>query len=68
MGPDGLREIGFGFLGDFLGVSTDGIHPYCARGDSGGGSWISSIDCVHPNGAGARAYADAVIAALAPRR
>ena len=64
IGPDGLREIGFGSVGDLLGLSTDGVHPYCARGDSGGGSWISSVDCVHPNAAGAAAYAAAVLAAL----
>jgi lysophospholipase L1-like esterase len=37
---------------------TSGIHAYCAVGrPDGPPSYVSSVDCVHPNAAGARAYA-----------
>lgn len=45
---------------------TSGIHAYCAKGrPAGPASYVSSVDCVHPNAAGARAYADVVVEAWA---
>jgi len=63
LGPDGARA-GLGFLGDLLGDYTEGIHAYCARGDSQGEPWVNSVDCVHPTTDGARAIANAVVAAV----
>jgi hypothetical protein len=69
VGPDGMRAgdlpswvpAAAGGLVDGL----SGVTPFCADGDAGGEPWVSSFDCVHPNGTGADAYADAVVAALA---
>ena len=49
LGPDGFREGGFGIIGDLFAGQLKDVHPYCARGDTIGESWISSIDCVHPD-------------------
>ncbi|MGZ0177219.1 MAG: GDSL-type esterase/lipase family protein [Acidimicrobiales bacterium] len=49
LGPDGLREGGFGFIGDLLAGQVEDVHPYCARGETVGASWISAADCVHPD-------------------
>ncbi|HVL92930.1 MAG TPA: SGNH/GDSL hydrolase family protein [Acidimicrobiales bacterium] len=60
-GPDVLRS-GDGPL-DFpalLGWAGD-VHPFCAKGHGGSGrTWVSAADCIHPNRAGAEAYADAM--------
>lgn len=74
LGPDGLRSgdlpswvpAAAGRLVDGL----SGVTPFCADGDGGGTGdpWVSSFDCVHPNGAGADAYAAAVVAALSAAR
>lgn len=64
LGPDGWRSGDLpGPLGDLFEATTGGTSPYCAVGHPDGDPWVSSLDCVHPNGAGARAYADAVRAA-----
>jgi lysophospholipase L1-like esterase len=43
---------------------ASGIHAYCAVGQPDGPpSYVSSVDCVHPNRAGARAYAQVVLEA-----
>jgi lysophospholipase L1-like esterase len=64
-GPDVLRGLRApSWLPGALTWSS-GIHPYCARGhDAGHEPLVSAADCVHPNRAGARAYADAVLDAL----
>ena len=49
LGPDGFREGGFGIIGDLLAGQVEDVHPYCARGETVGDSWVSSIDCVHPD-------------------
>jgi len=49
LGPDGLREGGFGIVGDLLAGEVQDVHPYCARGDTVGESWINAVDCVHPD-------------------
>lgn len=67
IGPDGLREGGFGFLGDLIGGLVSDVHPYCARGDTIGDSWINSIDCVHPDARGTTEIALAVTAAVLDR-
>ena len=54
VGPDVLR------LGTRLGRTVQGASAFCAIGHPGGDPWINPIDCVHPNAAGTRAYADAV--------
>jgi lysophospholipase L1-like esterase len=56
VGPDALR------LGTRLGPTVQGASAFCAIGHPGGDPWINPIDCVHPNAAGTRAYADAVTA------
>ena len=40
---------GFGFIGDLLAGQVEDVHPYCARGETVGASWISAADCVHPD-------------------
>jgi lysophospholipase L1-like esterase len=67
VGPDGLREGGFGFLGELIGGLVSDVHPYCARGDTIGDSWINSIDCVHPDARGTTEIAQAVTAAILDR-
>ncbi len=65
LGPDFWRADGFGALGEQLGAEElAGVHPYCARGGTQGTSWISRVDCVHPNDQGQRAIAEVVLAAL----
>ncbi len=56
IGPDALR------LGTSLGRTVQGASAFCSIGHPGGDPWINPIDCVHPNAAGTRAYADAVTA------
>ncbi|MFN0091363.1 MAG: GDSL-type esterase/lipase family protein, partial [Acidimicrobiales bacterium] len=41
-----------------------GAAAYCGQSAPPGGTWVSALDCVHPNAAGAAAYADAVLRAL----
>lgn len=67
VGPDGLREGGFGFLGELIGGLVSDVHPYCARGDTVDDSWINSIDCVHPDARGTTEIAQAVTAAILDR-
>jgi lysophospholipase L1-like esterase len=68
LGPDGLRAgelpswVPTAVTGVVDGLS--GVTPFCADGHPGGEPWVSSFDCVHPNGSGADAYAAAVVAAL----
>lgn len=64
LGPDGLRADGGGLLGDVIGDALGAVHPYCARGDTVGETWISRVDCVHPNDRGQREIARAVIDVL----
>ncbi len=49
LGPDGFREGGFGIIGDLLAGQVEDVHPYCARGDTVGESWVNAVDCVHPD-------------------
>ncbi|MCH9803389.1 hypothetical protein K0U73_06300 [bacterium] len=49
LGPDGFREGGFGVIGDLLAGQVEDVHPYCARGETVGASWVSAVDCVHPD-------------------
>lgn len=60
-GPDFLRDAGSPVpLPALLGWTGD-VHPYCADGHSlSRDPWISAADCIHPNPAGARAYAGAI--------
>lgn len=60
LGPDWLRDP----IEAFLGVQ---VGAYCSEHDPSG-SWISSLDCVHPTGDGMAAIAEAVAAALARPR
>lgn len=71
IGPDGLRS---GDLPSWVPAAAgrvvgglSGVTPFCADGHPSGEPWVSSFDCVHPNGSGADAYAAAVVAALAAR-
>jgi len=56
LGPDWLREP----IEAILGVQ---VRAYCSEDDPSG-SWISSLDCIHPTGDGVAAIAAAVAAAL----
>ncbi len=67
LGPDALRsgEI-LGPVGDFVADLFGGTHPYCAKGDTLDDTWISEIDCVHPNHEGQEAIAEAVVEVVIP--
>lgn len=65
LGPDGLREGGFGVVGDLLAGQVEDVHPYCARGDTVGESWVSSIDCVHPDDRGTSELAAIIVKSIA---
>ena len=64
LGPDGFREGGFGIIGDLLAGQVEDVHPYCARGDTVGESWINIVDCVHPDERGTRELAAIMTAAI----
>jgi lysophospholipase L1-like esterase len=67
-GPDALRGLDAPSWIPSALTWASGIHPYCNRGhDADHEPLVSAADCVHPNRAGARAYADAVLGALADR-
>jgi len=57
LGPDGFREGGFGVIGDLFAGQVEDVHPYCARGETVGESWINIVDCVHPDERGTRELA-----------
>ncbi len=63
-GPDSLRA-GSGWLSRLLQIPTRGVHPYCQKGHAEHDTWVNAADCVHPNGEGHQAYAEAVLLALA---
>jgi lysophospholipase L1-like esterase len=64
-GPDGIRGgDGAGPFNVVFERTTARTTPYCSKGDPDGDPWVSGLDCVHPDGDGARAYAEAVLAAL----
>jgi len=64
-GPDGIRAgDGAGVLNVVFERTTARTTPFCSKGDAEGDPWVSGLDCVHPDGDGARAYADAVLDAL----
>jgi len=63
-GPDGLREGGFGVLGDLIAGEVQDVHPYCARGETVGASWVSPADCVHPDARGTSELAKIMAAAI----
>lgn len=64
LGPDNLREDGFSALGNDLAGQVKDVHPYCARGETVGASWISPVDCVHPDERGTAELADLMTAAI----
>lgn len=65
VGPDGLREDGFGNVGELVGADQiEGIHPYCARGETVGESWVNPVDCVHPDDRGTAELAALMTAAI----
>lgn len=68
IGPDGVRagELPSWVPGPVALVADglSGVTPFCADGHPGGDPWVSDFDCVHPDGAGADAYAATVVAAL----
>lgn len=62
-GPD-VSRLGRGPLSRFLPAPARGVSSYCAKGDHDNDTWVNALDCVHPNGEGQEAYAEAVLAAL----
>lgn len=63
-GPDGLREEGVPVIRDIFGRIVEGTHPYCARGKTTDDTWVSRVDCVHPNGTGHRRIGTVVAATV----
>lgn len=63
-GPDGLREEGVPVIRDIFGRIVEGTHPYCARGKTIDNTWVSRVDCVHPNGTGHRRIGTVVAATV----
>lgn len=63
-GPDGLREDGVPVIRDIFGRTVEGTHPYCARGRTTDDTWVSRVDCVHPNGTGHRRIGTVVSATV----
>lgn len=63
-GPDGAREEGVPVIRDIFGRLVEGTHPYCARGKTLDDTWVSRVDCVHPNGTGHRRIGTAVAATV----
>lgn len=59
-----VSRLGQGPLSRFLPAPVKGVSSYCAKGDHANDTWINAIDCVHPNGEGQQAYAQAVLTAL----
>jgi len=64
LGPDGFREGGFGVIGDTLAGQVEDVHPYCARGETVGESWVNVIDCVHPDERGTQELAQIMVNAI----
>jgi len=64
LGPDGFREGGFGIIGDLLAGQVEDVHPYCARGETVGESWINIVDCVHPDERGTQELASIMAEAI----
>ena len=64
LGPDGFREGGFGVIGDLLAGQVEDVHPYCARGETVGASWVSAVDCVHPDERGTAELAAILVNAI----
>ena len=64
LGPDALRESGFGPLQGLADRFTGGRSPWCADGDGPEDTVISRLDCVHPNEDGQQAIAERVAQAL----
>lgn len=63
-GPDGIREDGLPVIRDIFGRVVEGTHPYCARGKTLDDTWVSRVDCVHPNGTGHRRIGTVVAATV----
>lgn len=66
LGSDELREQGFGSIGGLV-IARDiqGVHPYCQKGHDGRETWISVVDCVHPDEVGTSEIARLVSAEIA---
>jgi len=70
VGLDAIRTGGLGPLGDAASRLLGGVSAFCARDGPTSVSWVNALDCVHPNAAGARAYAEVVTTTIDrfPRR
>lgn len=66
-GPDILRETNFGPFQDLVSQITRDTFPYCSDQDGNDETYVTRLDCVHPNDDGHRAIASAVAAELAER-
>ena len=61
IGPDAIRAGGWGVLGRVLGRFTSGVQAFCSSSYTSHDTFVSAIDCVHPDADGATAIADAVL-------
>jgi lysophospholipase L1-like esterase len=66
-GPDVLREFNFGPFQDLVSQFTRDTFPYCSDGDGNDDTYVTRLDCAHPNDAGHQIIAEAVSQALLAR-
>ena len=66
-GPDVLREFNFGPFQGLVSQFTRDTFPYCSNGDGNNDTYVTRLDCAHPNDAGHRVIAEAVTRALVAR-
>lgn len=59
-GPDIIREANFGPFQDLVSRFTRDTFPYCSDGDGTSDTFLTRLDCAHPNDDGHRAIAAAV--------
>jgi lysophospholipase L1-like esterase len=66
-GPDVLREINLGPFQDLVSQFTRDTFPYCSDGDGNDDTYVTRLDCAHPNDTGHQVIAEAVTRALVAR-
>lgn len=65
LGADLLSQNAEGAIADLVRELADLTDPYCSAGASPVETWVSVVDCVHPDAAGVATYAEVVLDALA---
>lgn len=64
LGADLLSQQGEGAIADLVADLADLTDPYCSASETSNETWISIVDCVHPDSTGAAVYGAAVLEAL----